>query len=341
MAMELTDLTVFLEVAQQGSFSRAAGVLRLAQPSVSTRMAALERSIGTALFARSARGVTLTSAGRALEPYARRCLAMAEEARLTARVSAGSQRLVMVSPPTLAPIIFPPLIPALAVEPLEVICRTAHSHEVVEQLADGAAHLGFLQGTSVPDGLSAERLYSVPIIWVARPDHPAAGARPRRLADLAEHRLAVHPWGPSASELDELLRAARMPPTKVCWVSPAATALALALEHDHIAVLPADAARPALRSGRLAPVNVGALPKWSLHIAAAYRHSDKNGPAALALRALAATGIQAKPHRRANPTTQYDAQPALTPRRGQAPSGQLPIISSQAITPARRPNPGH
>lgn len=297
MAMELADLTVFLEVAQQGSFSRAAGVLRLAQPSVSTRMAALERSVGTALFARSARGVTLTSAGRALEPYARRCLAVADEARLTARAAAGAHRLVMVSPPTLAPLIFPALIAALAAEPLEVVCRTAHSHEVVGQLADGAAHLGFLLGTSVPDGITAERLHSTPIIWVARPGHPAAAAGPHRLADLAGHRLAAHSWGPGARELDELLRAARIPPTMACWVSPAATALALALEHDHIAVLPADTARPALRGGSLAPVDVSSLPAWSLDIAVAYRNGDKDSPAPLALRALAATGIPATPQR--------------------------------------------
>ena len=107
MTMELTDLALFLEVAQQGSFSRAAGVLRLAQPSVSARIAALERNVGQELFARSTRGVTLTAAGRALEPYASRCLALAEEGRLSARASAGSQRLGMAAPPSLAATIFP------------------------------------------------------------------------------------------------------------------------------------------------------------------------------------------------------------------------------------------
>jgi DNA-binding transcriptional LysR family regulator len=99
MPMELTDLALFLEVAQQESFSRAAGTLRLAQPSVSARIAALERSVGLELFARSTRGVRLTAAGQALDPYARRCVALAEEGRLSARAAAGSQRLVMFSPP--------------------------------------------------------------------------------------------------------------------------------------------------------------------------------------------------------------------------------------------------
>jgi DNA-binding transcriptional LysR family regulator len=262
MTMELADFAVFLEVARQGSFSRAAGVLRLAQPSVSARIAALERSVGLELFARSTRGVTLTAAGRALEPYASRCLALADEGRLSARASAGSRRLVMVAPPSLAATIFPTLIAALAaepLEPLELICRTAHSHEVAEQLADGAAHLGFLLGTAVPDGITATPLYKVPVVAVAGRDHPAA-SRSLRLSDLAAYRLAVHSWGPGAGELDEILRTIHIPPTRVCWVSPAATALALAAEHGHIAVLPADAARPGLRSGILARVKITNLP---------------------------------------------------------------------------------
>lgn len=288
----MTDLALFLEVAQQGSFSRAAGVLRLAQPSVSARMAGLERSVGLELFARSTRGVTLTAAGRALEPYARRCVALAEEGRLSARASAGSQRLVMVSPPSLAATIFPPLISALAPEPLEVTCRTAHSREVVEQVVDGAAHVGFLLGTSVPDGITARCLYKVPIICVAHRDHPVATLRSLRLGDLAAHRLAVHSWGAGAGELDEMLHAARITPTRVCWVSPSATALALAVEHGYVAVLPADAAYAQLRSGVLSRVRIASLPRWSLDVAVAYRDGFGEHEASTVVQVLTRTGIQ-------------------------------------------------
>jgi DNA-binding transcriptional LysR family regulator len=287
MTMELTDLALFLEVARQGSFSRAAGALRLAQPSVSARIAAMERSVGLELFARSTRGVTLTAAGRALEPYAGRCLALAEEGRLSARASAGSQRLVMAAPPSLAAVIFPALIAALAGQPLELICRTAHSHEVAQQLADGVAHIGFLLGTAVPEGITARPVYQVPVVAVAHRDHPAA-ARSLRISDLAAHRLAVHSWGPGASELDEMLRTTGIPPTRVCWVSPAATALALAVEHGHIAVLPADTARPGLRSGVLARLRVTSLPRWSMNVAIAYRPGFAEQQAAGVMRILAA-----------------------------------------------------
>lgn len=176
----------------------------------------------------------------------------------------------MVAPPSLAAAIFPALISALATEPLELACRTAHSQEVVERIADGAADVGFLLGTAVPDGITARLLYKVPIIVVAHRDHPAAG-RSLRLSDLPAHRLAIHSWGPGADELDQILRAAHMPPARVCWVSPAATALALAVRHSYIAVLPADTADPDLRSSVLARIQVTSLPRWSMDVAVAYR----------------------------------------------------------------------
>ena len=287
MAMELTDLALFLEVTEQGSLSRAAGALRLAQPSVSARVAGLERTLRLELFDRTTKGVTLTAAGRALVPYARRCLALAEEGRLAARASAGSERLVMASPPSLAASIFPPLLAALAPEPLEIVCRTAHSREVIEQLIDGAADVGFLIGAAASGGITVEPLYTTPIVCITRRDHPLALSRSCQLSDLAEHLIAVHTWGPAASELDAALREARIPPAQICWVSPSSTALALAVEHGYVAVLPADAARSDLRRGAVAPLRLTGLPQWSVDVTVAYRHhTAAAGPIAVALQTL-------------------------------------------------------
>jgi DNA-binding transcriptional LysR family regulator len=284
--MELTDLALFLEVAEHGSLSRAAAGRRLAQPSVSTRVAGLERSLSVLLFDRTTRGVTLTAAGRALIPYARRCLALAEEGRQAARASAGSRRLTLVSPPSLAASIFPPVLAALAAEPLEITCRTAHSREVVEQLADGAAHVGFLTGAAAAAGIEVEPLYSTPVIAVTRPSHPLATARPR-LGELAGHHIAAHSWGPAVSELDAALREAGLPPTQTCWVSPATTALALAAEHGYIALVPADASGSGLSSGVLTRLHLTGLPQWQVSVSVAYRQRDAgHQPVAATLRAV-------------------------------------------------------
>ena len=72
--MDTQALAAFLEVADSASFSKAAERLFLSQPAVSKRIATLEDQLGTSLFDRVGRQITLTDAGRALLPYARRVL---------------------------------------------------------------------------------------------------------------------------------------------------------------------------------------------------------------------------------------------------------------------------
>ena len=66
------DLQVFLAVAEERSMSAAAKRIRMGQPTVSRRVAALEHRLGYALFRRSVEGVHLTSAGERLLAPARR-----------------------------------------------------------------------------------------------------------------------------------------------------------------------------------------------------------------------------------------------------------------------------
>src|SRR5262249_59833915 len=91
------------------SFSRAAVVLDLAQPTLSGRIAQLEGELGAPLFLRRGRAVDLTEAGRALLPFAERMLALRSEARAdTRRAATGGLGRVIFGPhparrPELAP----------------------------------------------------------------------------------------------------------------------------------------------------------------------------------------------------------------------------------------------
>lgn len=69
--METQNLKAFMLVAETGSFSLAAEKLHLTQPAVSKRIALLEQQLGTELFDRIGRNVSLTEAGNALLPHAR------------------------------------------------------------------------------------------------------------------------------------------------------------------------------------------------------------------------------------------------------------------------------
>lgn len=86
--MDFEDLRAFVAVAEQGSFSRAAETLFRTQPAVSKRVAALEGSLGARLFDRIGHRITLTEAGRALLPRARRILTeLDDSARAVANLS--------------------------------------------------------------------------------------------------------------------------------------------------------------------------------------------------------------------------------------------------------------
>lgn len=79
--MKLTQIRQFVALAEEGSFHRAANVLNMAQPPLSVGIRKLEQDLGTALFLRGPRGVSLTPAGAAALPSARQVLAKVDEMR--------------------------------------------------------------------------------------------------------------------------------------------------------------------------------------------------------------------------------------------------------------------
>ena len=77
--MDLSQLHVFLTVAKEQSFSRAAEKLFRTQPAVSIVIRKLEESVGQPLLVRGARQVKLTDAGELLRDYAERLLNLRDE----------------------------------------------------------------------------------------------------------------------------------------------------------------------------------------------------------------------------------------------------------------------
>ncbi|MEV5568491.1 LysR family transcriptional regulator [Spirillospora sp. NPDC052269] len=90
--MQLQQLAYFVAVAEVRHFTQAAELLRVAQPSLSKQIRALETELGASLFSRARGNITLTPAGEALLPLAKRILADVDTARLEVQELAGLRR---------------------------------------------------------------------------------------------------------------------------------------------------------------------------------------------------------------------------------------------------------
>src|SRR5437870_4959801 len=87
-----TDLTYFLEIAQQGNLTHSAQRLGVSQPSLTLAMQRLEQCMGTAIFIRSRQGVKLTKAGDRLLSEARALMGQWENLRQQAVASMNEIR---------------------------------------------------------------------------------------------------------------------------------------------------------------------------------------------------------------------------------------------------------
>ncbi len=87
--MNLRQLVCFLAVAEEGSFTRGAERVGIAQPSLSQQIRGLENELGGLLIERLPRGIALTPAGRAFLPEARAAVQAAERAARAARSALG------------------------------------------------------------------------------------------------------------------------------------------------------------------------------------------------------------------------------------------------------------
>ena len=112
--MDLKQLETFVQVAELGSFTRAATALQVAQPALSRQVRALEVDLRQSLFVRNGRGVTLTEAGTRLLAHARGILQQVQRARQDLADPAGdSAGLLSVGlPPSISRTLTAPLVEA-------------------------------------------------------------------------------------------------------------------------------------------------------------------------------------------------------------------------------------
>src|SRR5438045_9593337 len=129
--IQLMQVEGFLEVARRGSVSRAAEALFITQPTLTARLKALERDLGTPLFLRTPHGMRLTDAGRAWVPFAERALRALSDGReaLAQVMTASAGPLMIAAAPAVSTYVLPePLERFVPPHPRgEASLRTGHS----------------------------------------------------------------------------------------------------------------------------------------------------------------------------------------------------------------------
>ena len=203
--MDSDALDTFLTVHRKGGVSNAARALHRSQPAISRRIALLERELGVPLFERVAGRTRLSDAGRVMVPYAERAVAAAQDAenaiRALKRQNAGPVSLPVVG--TLAGGRLSEILKRFAREHpgVDIKLQTATSAEVSDLVRRGEAAIGLRYDIDRLRDLDYERLASEQLQVVCALDHPLAGKRVARLADLRGERWIAFPEIPGRREI--------------------------------------------------------------------------------------------------------------------------------------------
>jgi DNA-binding transcriptional LysR family regulator len=269
MAIELEDLRVFLAAAEHGSFGRAASALGLAQPSVSNRIAALERRIDRPLFSRSTRGATLTAAGERLVPHARRALQVIEDAQAAARTPHYRPPIRVLLAASYTPVLLPAVVDAFETADRPLSVSYDHGPNIVRAIATGEADIGFLAPCPHPTTVALRSLGTSPVVAVAAPGHPLVTHRRPTLADLGDYPIAFSSWGDGAESFVEQLPG----DARVCTVFPVSAAAQLARDRGYIALAPRAALAADLGAQTLTQLPIGDLPTANIALAVAFHRA--------------------------------------------------------------------
>lgn len=208
--VQFQQLQYFVAVAETRHFTRAAEAVHVAQPSLSQQIRALERELGADLFLRARGNITLTDAGEALLPLARRILADADTARHEVQelVQLRSGRVRLGATPSLCTGLLPDVLRAFhdRYPGIRLMIEEGGSHDLVRLLARGALDLALvvLPLPTPSPALTTVELLREDLVVVSSPEAPAPGGPGRRtvrIPDLENEPLVMFRHGYDLREL--------------------------------------------------------------------------------------------------------------------------------------------
>ena len=189
MRNDLAELSAFVTVAQERSFTRAAARLGMSQSALSHSMRALEKRLGIQLLARTTRSVSPTAAGTALlqdvAPALERIEAAVAETRNQRETPSGRIRLII--PRTATEMVILPKLAAFARTYPEIVLEITSSNDPVDLVAgeyDAGVQLGeFIQRNMIAVRVTGDMRLAV----VGSPEYFKSNSIPKRPQELKDH----------------------------------------------------------------------------------------------------------------------------------------------------------
>jgi LysR family transcriptional regulator, low CO2-responsive transcriptional regulator len=198
--LSLYKLEIYMAVALEGSFSQGAKRMQLTQPAVSQHMRDLEQSLGTELFVRGPRGVTLTAAGEILLDYTRCILRLVDEAESAVlqleQLSEG--QLTLGATPGASVYLLPAWIQKFhqRFSGLAISLRTDTTPNLLKGITVGQVDLAFVEGElQIEPAIHALGLREIRLFVVVGSSHPWADRTQIQLAELDRQAYISRPQG--------------------------------------------------------------------------------------------------------------------------------------------------
>jgi DNA-binding transcriptional LysR family regulator len=195
--LELRHLRYFVAVAEELHFGRAAERLHLSQPPLSQQIRRLEEILGYALFVRTSRSVSLTSAGEAFLERARRTLRKVQrdidETRSVGQGEVGSLHIGLVGSAMLTAL--PEALRAYreANPRVQLHLYESFTARVAEGLENGTLDAGILRDGDPAEALTVTTLFSEPYVAVLPATHRCAGQKSISPAVLRDEPFVYYP----------------------------------------------------------------------------------------------------------------------------------------------------
>ncbi len=279
--LELRHLRAFVAVVEAGGPTRAARSLGVSQSTVSETLAALERTLGTELFRKGARGAVLARSGEVLLPLAREILALSHEvpAKLAGVASEVKATLTIAAVESVSTYVLPAHLAALRESwpAVRVQVATRVCAEIRESVGAGQGDLGLileLEGGADDDSVLARGR----LVIVGAPGHPLADRTASRDALQQCEFYMCDAAGDYHQALRRYFETAELPPPRTQSLGTVeAVKRGILAGGTALGLLPAHAVRQELSTHALAEVKVR-LPLPGLVLRAVLGHERARSP---------------------------------------------------------------